>query len=57
MDLGLTPTVQDDASSGLPLLDFVGEEALEVFEGGQGGPGEEAVDRLRKGLDDVFNLL
>ena len=58
VDLSLTPTEQDDANSGSPLLDFVGEEALEVFEL-EGGLGlnEVYVDKLRKGLDDVFNLL
>ena len=57
VDLGLDPTEQEAASTGSPLLDLVGEEALEVFEKEGGLEKETSVDKLKKGLEDIFNLL
>lgn len=57
VDLGLDPTEQQDANSGSPLLDIVGEEAMEVFEQEGGSEKDTTVDKLKKGLEDIFNLL
>ena len=46
--LHLNPTEQADGAVGAPLL--------EVLDGDEGGDGL-GVDKLRKGLEDIFNLL
>ena len=48
--LGVNAASEDAAAIGTPLLEVSAAD-------GEGGEGDKGVDRLRKGLEDIFNLL
>jgi hypothetical protein len=54
--LNIGSVKQEDAESGVPLLEMSATgELLEVKEGERAD--EVQVDKIRKGLEDIFNLL
>lgn len=50
--LGIDAAEKDAAAVGSPLLEVPADG-----DGTEAGQGEPSVDRLRKGLEDIFNLM